>query len=361
MDDTGYSNSFPAVRGTQAGHPCYIAMCPMRLVAKLFTFDDDTVPPELRAQRILNKARIPELSSYLIENPKDYTLSSLTASVDSIVQFKPMSDTGHGQNIGVLHIPMEARILINDGQHRRAAIEKAIEENPELGYDNISVLFFIDEGLARSQQMFADLNKHAVRPSDSISTLYDLRDSISEMARYVQKQVYIFSRMTELEKSSISNRSTKLFTLSSIKNGTKALLHKGVKDKVSKTEKDAAVDFWNQVSANMSDWQMALNKEISPSLLRADYIHAHGVFLQAMGNVGADLLTTKSSSWKKKLKVLKKIDWSRVNPDWEGRAMVQGRISKARINVILTGNHIKQQLGVPLNASEEVAEKSFNK
>lgn len=359
MDETGYSNSFPAVRGMQAGHPCYIAMCPMRLIAKLFTFDDDTVPPEIRAQRTLNKARIPELSSYLVENPSDYTLSSLTASVDSMVQFEPMSDTGHGQNIGVLNIPMEAKILINDGQHRRAAIQRAIEETPELGYDSISVLFFIDEGLSRSQQMFADLNKHAVRPSDSISTLYDLRDCISDMARYIQKQVFIFSRMTELEKSSISNRSTKLFTLSSIKNASKALLRKGIKDKVNKAEKDLATEYWNEVSTNMNDWQMALKKEIAPSELRADCIHAHGVFLQAMGQIGTDLLANTPKVWKKKLKKLNTIDWARANPEWEGRAMIHGRISKARTNVILTGNYIKHKLDIPLSSREEETEKAF--
>ena len=360
MKTTGYSHIFPAVRGVQAGHPCYIAMCPMRLVTKLFTFDEETVPPELRAQRTLNKGRIPEISSYLIQNPDNYTLSSLTASIDSMVDFEPMSDTGHGQNLGVLSIPMEASILINDGQHRRAAIDKAIEENPELGYDNISVLFFIDEGLARSQQMFADLNKHAVRPSDSISTLYDLRDSISEMARYIQKHVFIFNRMTELEKSSISNRSIKLFTLSSIKNASKAFLQKGAKDKITKAENDLAVDYWNEVSSNMIDWQMALKKEVAPSELRANYIHAHGVFLQAIGNIGPDLLSTESKTWKNKLKRLKDIDWARANPEWEGRAMMHGRISKARTNVLLTGNYIKLKLGIPLNPNEQIAEREFN-
>ena len=60
-----------------------------------------------------------------------------------MVNFEPMSDTGHGQNIGTLSIPMDAQILINDGQHRRAAIEETIKGNPELAYDNISVLFFL--------------------------------------------------------------------------------------------------------------------------------------------------------------------------------------------------------------------------
>lgn len=361
MKHTEYSHIFPAARGTQAGKPCYIAMCPMRIIPKLFKFDEDEVPAELRAQRTLNRSRIPDIASYLIDNPADYTLSSLTASVDAMVSFEPLSDTGFGQNMGTLSIPMDAQILINDGQHRRAAIEEAIKENPELGYDNISVLFFIDEGLSRSQQMFADLNKHAVRPSPSIGALYDQRDTISELARHVQKHVHVFRLLTEMEKSSISNRSSKLFTLSSIRNATKTLLRKGNKDLIHKSDKDLATDFWNEVAANMPDWQIALNKKVTTSELREQYIHAHGVMLQAMGNIGADLLSLDESSWKKTLKKLKKINWSRVDGPWGDRSMENGRISKTRTKVLLTGNYIKKELGIPLSPVEEEAEQSFIK
>ncbi len=359
--ETGYTNTFPAVRGVQAGRPCYIAMCPIRIIPKLFEFNENSVPPELRAQRTLNTQRIPDISSYLIDNPTDYTLSSITASVNSMVNFEPLSDTGYGQNIGTLTIPMDAQILINDGQHRRAAIEIAIKENPELGHDNISVLFFIDEGLERSQQMFTDLNKNAVRPSDSLTTEYDRRNEISDMARYVRDSVVTFSRLTDSEKSSISNRSTRLFTLSSIKNASKSLLRKSSKSPVSQEEKELASEFWSEVALNMPDWQLALNKDVSTSDLRENYIHAHGVMLQAMGQIGADLLTQSTDRWKKALKALKKIDWARVNPDWEGRAMIQGRISKARINVLLTGNYIKQQIGIPLNPVEMEVETKYTK
>lgn len=331
----------------------------MRIIPTLFKFDEEEVPPQLRAQRTLNKSRIPEITSYLVDNPNDYTLSSLTASVNEVVDFKPLSETGPGQNMGSLLIPMGAQILINDGQHRRAAIEHAIKENPELGYDNISVLFFIDQGLERSQQMFADLNKHAVRPSDSISTLYDFRDSFSDLARFLSNEVEIFSRMTELEKSSISNRSSKLFTLSSIKNASKALLRKGNKAPISKEEKLLTAAYWTEVGHNMSDWIKAKNKEVVTYELREQYIHAHGVMLQAMGNIGADLLSNYETDWKKRLSLLSKIDWSRQNKDWEGRALAHGRVSKARTNVLLTGNYIKHHLGIPLNDIEESLEKEF--
>ena len=47
---------FPAIRGIQAGHEYYVTMCPLRLIPRLFVFDEDELPPEMRAQRSLNKA-----------------------------------------------------------------------------------------------------------------------------------------------------------------------------------------------------------------------------------------------------------------------------------------------------------------
>lgn len=48
-------------------------MCPMRLVPKIFIFNEDNVPADLRAQRTLNLARVPEISAYLLDNRDDYT------------------------------------------------------------------------------------------------------------------------------------------------------------------------------------------------------------------------------------------------------------------------------------------------
>lgn len=355
-----FITTFPAVRGMQAGRPCYIAMCPMRIVPTLFKFNEEEVPADLRAQRKLNINRIPEIASYLVENARDYTLSAITASINGHVVFSPVADTGGGQNIGTLTIPLGAQILINDGQHRRAAIEEAIKENPELGYDNIPVLFFIDEGLERSQQMFADLNKHAVRPSDSISTLYDRRDAEAELARHLVTHVEMFSRLTEMEKSSISNRSNRLFTLSAIKNATKVLLRIRKGQLIEPEERDLAVAYWDAVAESMPDWSLAKARRVSTAELREGYVHAHGVMLQAMGHVGGFLLSRPRSEWQATLQGLKKIDWSRSNPDWEGRALVHGRVSKATSSVALTSNYIKQQLGLPLTNQEEELERGFS-
>ena len=357
-----YNHTFPAVRGVQAGRPCYIAMCPMRVIPKIFVFDEEEVPPELRAQRQLNRSRVPEIADYLVSNPKDYTLSAISASVNVAVDFEPVADTGSAVNLGVLTIPMDAQILINDGQHRRAAIEEAINQYSEIGHDCIPVLFFIDEGLKRSQQMFVDLNKNAVRPSDSLSTLYDRRDPSSELARYVVSSVECFKKLTEMEKSSISNRSVKLFTLSSIKLASRCLLRKSRKDEISASEMDLAVTYWSEVSNNIPDWISAMERKVSSAELRQNFIHSKGLGLHALGQVGADLIHEDPDVWKPQLTKLANIDWSRSNAEiWEGRALQHGRLSKARTNVHLTANYIKTQLGVALNEADLELEKQYGK
>lgn len=325
----------------------------MRLIPKIFLFDEEDVPAEMRAQRTLNKSRIPAIADYLLGNNSDYTLPAITASISKIVEFASVPLNDPTSNIGTLFIPMDAKILINDGQHRRAAIEIAIQEQESLGHDSIPVLFFIDEDLKRSQQMFADLNKHAVRPSNSLSTLYDHRDPGSELARYVVGSVECFKRLTELEKSSISNRSTKLFTLSSIKLASRTLLGKKQRCDITLEEMKLASNFWNSVCDNMPDWQKAETREIAPSELRQNFVHAHGVALHALGHVGTELIQYPSSYWEKHLGKLARIDWSRANTVvWEGRAMQHGRISKAQTNIRLTTSYIKSQIGLPLSQDE---------
>ena len=166
MSKVGETYGFDALRGIQAGREFYVAMCPLKIMPKLFIFTEFDLPPELRAQRTLRASRIPALKNYILNNPKDYIFSSLTASVDGTMKFEPAPSLGEGGKLGRLYVSMESRLLINDGQHRRQAIEEALKENPDLAHEMISVVFFEDKGLLRSQQMFSDLNQNAVKPKN---------------------------------------------------------------------------------------------------------------------------------------------------------------------------------------------------
>ncbi len=352
-----FNYQFIGLRGIQSGREYYVVMCPIKLIPKIFLFDEEEIPPELRAQRILNRSRVPEIARYILDNCSEYVFSSITASIDGDVRFEPMADRGYARDVGLLTVPMTARFLINDGQHRRAAIEEALKINPDLGDETISVVFFMDSRLERSQQIFADLNKHAVRPTRSIGILYDKRDPMARLALDLIEVVPIFRDFTETEKTTISNRSTKIFTLSAIYQATQALLDKKKGDDVSEDDRFLSQNYWTRLCEIIPEWRQAVRRAVSGFELRKQYVHSHGVALHALGIAGQTLLESYPDSWQSRLAELEQMDWRRKNTKlWEGRAMHHGKMSKSWINVNLTANTIKQALGLPLTEEEAALE-----
>ncbi|MFD6294185.1 DNA sulfur modification protein DndB [Streptomyces sp. NPDC060235] len=356
---TGFEYTFPAIRGVQAGREFYASMCPLRLIPKIFLFDEEDLSAELRAQRVLNKGRLPALARYILDNTDDYVFSALTASVDGDMVFTSQGDDGAAHRAGQLRIPMDARFLINDGQHRRAAIELALKENPDLGDETIAVVFFHDAGLSRSQQMFADLNRHAVRPARSIGVLYDHRDSNSQVTRALAERCGVFKGFVEMEKSNLSARSRKLVTLSALYFGNQSLLQ-GL-DLGQDGATAMAQEFWETVDALLPEWQMVRSGELSAQEMRRDFIHSHGIALHALGRVGNTILreSANASNWQERIAPLKNVDWTRVNTAWEGRAIVGGRVSKSHQNVTLTVNYLRQRLDLELSPEEQRLEDAY--
>lgn len=347
---------FDALRGIQAGREFYVAMCPLKIIPKLFVFTDYEMPSELRAQRTLRESRIPEIANYIVNNSDNYVFSSLTASVDGKMKFSAAPGVGENGKIGRLYISMNSRMLINDGQHRRAAIEEALKLKPELGNEMISVVFFSDRGLKRSQQMFSDLNKHAVKPTKSLGILYDHRDNFSQFIVKIANGVEVFHGRVELERTSISNRSTKFFTLNGIADATKNLLKLKSK-KIPEEQQKLAVVFWETVAKNIPEWQLLVEKKVSPSELRREFVHSHTNLLNALGIVGNVLINQYPDSWKEKLRGLQKIDWSRSNPQWQGRLVIQGVMLKNKIGIELAANTILKACGAKIPSEREEYEK----
>jgi DNA sulfur modification protein DndB len=354
--NTSFEYVFPAIRGIQAGREYYTSMCPLKLIPKLFTFDDEELVPELRAQRILNRSRIPDMTQYLLSNKEDYVFSAITASIDGKIQFDPYGDEGEISRIGTLKIDMNSQFIINDGQHRRAAIQEALKKDPRLGDETIAVVFFIDKGLARCQQMFADLNRYAIRPSKSLGLLYDHRDESTQLTKRIALESSTFSDLVEMEKTALSPRSRKLFTLSAIHSANAALLHnKELAD--NKEALGLCINFWNQVGKHIKEWKLVRESKITSGEVRQDFVHCHAILLQAIGVMGNKLLEYNKTEQKKKLKLLEKINWNRSNSRvWEGRAMLGGRMQKASNNTTLTANYIKHMLNIELSPEEQRTE-----
>lgn len=349
-----YAYKFPVVKGKQAGKDYFIAMVPLKMLPRLFPNEDEYVLPEYRAQRKLNETRIPVISKYITENRDSYVFSALAASIDGEFEFHESTD---GIGTGVLEVSMDSRFLINDGQHRKAAILNALQEDDTLANETISVVLFEDQGLERSQQIFTDLNKHAVKTSNSIAELYDSRDELAVINRNVVSKVEFLNSYTDKEKDILGKYSSNLFTLNTFYTANKRII--GKSEINAETEK-FLVEFWNVVSENIIQWNELSNHEISKVDLRENYIVAQGVVIQALSVIGLYFYQHRKIQMNKYLKKLSKIDWKRSASHWKLRVIrTDGKIMTSNKAINLTANEIKKEIGLELTEDEQRKEVQF--
>ena len=346
-----FKYQFPAVKGYQAGKEYYICMIPLGLMSKIFAADYSDVAAEHRAQRKLNEARIPEIRDYILANRTSYVFSALAASVDGHMQFVSNQEN---ENTGTLEIDMNASFLINDGQHRKAAIDAAIAEDESLREETISIVLYRDQGLQRSQQMFTDLNKHAVTTSKSLNTLYESKDPVALLTKKTIDAIPFLRKYTDKEKDNLSKYSSNIFTLNTFYEANKRI-YKAIKD--SQKAERMIHSYWKNVVINMREWNEMDNGELSKKSLREDYITTQGLIILALGRLGEFYCTSSDVNMENSLKGLKKIDWLRNNEEcWMNRAIKpNGKINRNEQGIFLTYVQIKRLLSLPI--SEEEAKK----
>lgn len=345
---------FPAVKGIQAGKEYYICMIPLGLLDKIFVINNDDVSPEYRAQRRLNELRIPEICNYILHNRNSYVFSALAASVDGNMKFV----SGNNENIGLLEIDMNSAFLINDGQHRKAAISGALSEDESLKDETISVVIYKDEGLQRSQQMFTDLNKHAVTTSKSLNTLYESKDPAALITKNVINSISFLRKYTDKEKDNLSKYSSNLFTLNTFFTANKRVV-KLIED-YHKAEK-FIFDFWNNVVINIRQWNEMDSGELSKKSLRENYIITQGLIILALGRLCEFYCLNPKIDMITSLKGLYEIDWLRNNEKcWMNRAIKpNGKINRNEQGIFLTYIQIKRLLLLPMTTEELQKERSM--
>jgi len=343
--------SFPAMQGVIGQRTYYSCLMKLGAIPKMFTFRDwAEFTPEDREQRVLNRKRIPDIAKYILDNEDGYIFASITASYKCRAAFKPV---GEGSALGTLEMDFEdANFVINDGQHRCAAIAAALKENPALGEEAISVLLFPYESRARVQQMFSDLNRFVVKTSKSLDILYDKHDPMSLVTLEVCEKVAVFMGQVDKDAVSLPVRSPKLFSLASLYDAISELL-KDKAESASHHEMVAiAVEFWTAVSKAVPAWGKVKVGELKAMDLRQGSISSHSVVLRAIGGIGGELLRNQPDAWKGKLLDLTTVDWSKSNREWEYICIVAGSVVSNRQARLATRAYLKKHMGLPLTEPE---------
>jgi DNA sulfur modification protein DndB len=350
--------SLPVIRGKQAGRAVYTAMVPLRLLPKLFPIGvDGTTTDQAQSFRQVNAERVREIARDIVAHRDDYHLGAIIVSVEQKVRYVPLengqaADSGHGSLI----VPLAAPLVIHDGNHRVFALQRALKECPALADDCVALLIHVDPGGKRRGQIFSDVKRHQRTAAQSLRIGHDDRDETAKLTRSMIAAVPAFTDAIELEKTTISNRSRKLFTLSALYQANQVLLSD--RKSASYDERlQLATEFWTAVAAVFPDWTEITRGETSAAEIRASCIHCHAIGLSAIARAGRALLAQSPKTWKKRIPDLGKLDWTRSNKKvWEGRAMIGGRLSKSSSAVARAGNAVKKHLGLTLTKEEEALE-----
>jgi len=340
----------PAMRGKIGSRTYYACLLPMNSIPNLFKFTNwIDFSPEDREQRVLNVNRVPDITEYIVEHEDDYLFASITASYKSEPKFEPANGTDADGSIGVLKLKLGDELIINDGQHRCAAIVEALKKSPKIHDHTISVLLFPWESKQRVQQMFSDLNRYVQKTSKSLDVLYDKRDPFSIATMFALEKIPVFKELTEMADASLKSKSTKIFTLAAIYDANRDLL-RGREDVCAEDNAKHLIEYWSAVAKNMQDWTKVFTGHKTSVELRAESLSAHSTVLRALGGLGVDLM--KSPDWKDRLAGLKAIDWLKKNPEWQNVCIIANSVVSNRQARSATKAYIKQKLGMELSDGE---------
>lgn len=344
--------SFPAMRGEIGQRTYYSCLMKLSSIPKMFTFRDwAEFTPEDREQRVLNSKRVPEIAKYMLDNEDGYLFASITASYKCDVHFKPLDGTDGV--LGMLEIQFDAaNFVINDGQHRCAAIAAAIKQNPALAEESISVLLFPYESRDRVQQMFSDLNRFVVKTSKSLDILYDKRDVMSTVTLQVCEQVPVFKDQVDKDAVSLPVRSPKLFSLSALYDANCELLREREADGSPHELVATAVEYWTEVAKVVPAWDKVRNGDLKAMELRQGNICSHAVVLRAIGGIGTELMK-EFPNWRAKIQDLRTVNWNKSNRDWEYICIIAGSVVSNRQARQATKAYLKKHLGLTLTEPEK--------
>lgn len=312
-------------------------------------------------QSSINGDKLRRVRRELLEDADSFMVFGITLVIDKRLPFTTAAEVNDSETTaGEVKIPKLARFLILGGGQYCRAISDVLAEAKDFDQLSIPFLLISDPGFRSADSLIAQYLEHEPSSSASSRIFHNKKDKIAALTRDCVERVPAFESTTELSKSTISNRSRKLFTLSAIYYANRILICGNDKDDYEATLKRVCW-FWEDVASEFDDWGKVKAEKVHPAELRKTKVHCHALALSALARALKSLFDQPRTKRKAALKKLSTIDWNRSNDRlWEGRAMLGGRLSKSKSSEILTANVIKSHLGIQLTDEEAEIEAKVN-
>lgn len=193
----------PSLRGLIGDWVYYPTLMKLKDIAKRVKIAEELYQSKTLSdmvQREIKRKRGKEIKDYLLKQEQRFFNSLIVAVYDGdptwydITHIESNNQLGSEDipedvvaGIGILSLNGEEELFTLDGQHRLIGIKEAVKDNPQLGEDEVSIIFIAHrtepEGMKRSRRLFTTLNKNAVRVSKGETIALDEDDAMAITAR----------------------------------------------------------------------------------------------------------------------------------------------------------------------------------
>ncbi|MFI9641334.1 DNA sulfur modification protein DndB [Micromonospora sp. NPDC051925] len=235
--DSSFGQVFPVIVFKQGRRTMLSTSFPMRLLARYITLDPAVKgeSPREKYNRPLMSDHARSIRDYLVENPEDYLLPSVTLNVTSRPSLHVQAGGDGIARLGYLVVTEATEFHVTDGQHRIAGLigyatgrangraAGALDEVDSLRADAISVLIVLEPDRSRTQQDFADAAQTKQIPA-SLLAVYNTREPINQvLARITEGSDLLRGRIDEMSKT-LPKMSQHIFLLNQVRGMVKGLL-----------------------------------------------------------------------------------------------------------------------------------------
>lgn len=362
-----FTYTFGAVRGIQNDRLFYQATVPFRVLASMLKLDDNYDVTQ-RSQRLVNKTRGKAVAKYLQKNVDGfYVIPPLVGFIEGDFSFEEVPLDGF-PNLGRMKVPLEARFMLFDGQHRAFGIREAMALAPELAQQNVSIMFFNGLTLSQRQQAFHDINFTQQTPSAALCIAYNERDALDKAVIDTFNQSSLRG-FIEYEKNVASGESPNIYSLKNLKDfALNVIGGKTLEDDSAELLERYTTALFNKVNLpayirylEIAHQQFIKHGYCAAKGIREHYIIGHAVTLKALGLLAKPLMEAYPDDWEERLSVINKLDvWDKDSDNWLNRCVSpHGKMLSNALAVRLTLYKLKQLCDIELTEEERQESVSY--
>jgi len=214
----------PAIRSQIGDWTYYISSLTFSQIASKVEKIDDRLHQSKTLSDLIQRSitdNYLSISQYILSQNQRFFNSIVLAVYDDYPQWKELKieiDDEVFYSIGLLEFPGPHKIFPVDGQHRVEGIKEALNNNPELAEEKVSVIFIGHknnvEGKERTRRLFTTLNRYAKPVSLNEIIALDEDDIVAINTRHQLEnhQLFMGDKVINASQKGINETNWKSFT-----------------------------------------------------------------------------------------------------------------------------------------------------